>query len=76
MSKSDKVLQQQNKTNNKRPFSLPKMNKVFPGSILQNLNGRSVLDKFFFENDCLDELKKMLSRKKFYLFSIMVKIPK
>ena len=42
---------------------LPKINKVLLSSILQNLNERSVLDNSF-ENDCLDELKKMLSRKK------------
>ena len=44
------------------------------GLILQNLNGRSViLDKFFFENDPLDDQpKKMLSSKKFYFFRKMV----
>ena len=41
---SDKVLQQKNKQTNKRPFFLPKIIKVFPGPILQNLKGRSVLD--------------------------------
>ena len=44
-----------NNNNNKRPFFLPKINKVFLRPILQNLKGRSVLDKFFFENDPLDE---------------------
>ena len=44
--KSDKVLQQTT-NNNKRPFFLPKINKVFLRPILQNLKGRSVLDKFF-----------------------------
>ena len=44
-----------NKTNNKRPFFLPKINKVFLSLILQNLKGRSVLDNIFFENDPLDE---------------------
>ena len=33
--------------------------QVFPSPILQNLNGKSVLDKSFFENDPLDEPKKM-----------------
>ena len=33
--------------NNKRPFFLPKINKVFLRPILQNLKGRSVLDNFF-----------------------------
>ena len=61
--KSDKVAtnhnnnnkQQQTTTNNnnKRPFFLPKINKVFLRPILQNLKGRSVLDNFFFENDPL-----------------------
>ena len=43
----------------KRPFFLPKINKVFLRPILQNLKGRSVFDKFFFENDPLDELNQM-----------------
>ena len=37
----------QQTTNNKRPFFLPKINKVFLRPILQNLKGRSVLDSFF-----------------------------
>ena len=37
----------QTKQNNKRPFFLPKINKVFLSPILQNLKGRSFLDKFF-----------------------------
>ena len=48
--KSDKVAtnnKQQQTTNNKRPFFLPKINKVFLRPILQNLKGRSVLDNFF-----------------------------
>ena len=61
--KSDKVATNNNKqqqtTNNKRPFFLPKINKVFLRPILQNLKGRSVLDKFFFENDPLDEPNQM-----------------
>ena len=60
-------------TNNKRPFFLPKINKVFLRPILQNLKGRSVLDKFFFENDPLDELNQMPLSKKFYLFRKLVK---
>ena len=36
-----------NNNNNKRPFFLPKINKVFLRPILQNLKGRSVLDNFF-----------------------------
>ena len=55
--KSDKVATNNNKqTNNKRPFFLPEINKVFLRPISQNLKGRSVLDKHFFENDPLDEL--------------------
>ena len=60
-------------TNNKRPFFLPKMNKVFLRPILQNLKGRSVLDKFFFENDPFDEANQMPLSKKFYLFRKLVK---
>ena len=62
-----KVQQTTNKqqTNNKRPFFLPKINKVFLRPILQNLKGRSVLDKFFFENDPLDELNQIPLSKKF-----------
>ena len=59
--------------NNKRPFFLPKINKVFLRPILQNLKGRSVLDNFFFENDPLDELNQMPLSKKFYLFRKLVK---
>ena len=59
--------------NNKRPFFLPKINKVFLRPILQNLKGRSVLDKFFFENDPLDELNQMPLSKKFYLLRKLVK---
>ena len=65
-----------NNNNNKRPFFLPKINKVFLRPILQNLKGRSVLDKFFFENDPLDELNQMPLSKKFYLFRKLVKIAK
>ena len=75
--KSDKVATNNNKqqqtTNNKRPFFLPKINKVFLRPILQNLKGRSVLDKFFFENDPLGELNQMPPSKKFYLLSKLVK---
>ena len=59
--------------NNKRPFFLPKINKVFLRPILQNLKGRSVLDKFFFENDPLDEPNQMPLSKKVYLLSKLVK---
>ena len=59
--------------NNKRPFFLPKINKVFLRPILQNLKGRSVLDNFFFENDPLDELNQMPLSKKVYLFRKLVK---
>ena len=69
--KSDKVAT--NNNNNKRPFFLPKINKVFLRPILQNLKGRSVLDKFFFENDPLDEPNQMPPSKKFYLLSKLVK---
>ena len=72
--KSDKVAtNKQTTNNNKRPFFLPKINKVFLRPILQNLKGRSVLDKFFFENDPLDELNQMPLSKKFYLFRKLVK---
>ena len=77
--KSDKVAtnnnnnKQQTTNNNKRPFFLPKINKVFLRPILQNLKGRSVLDNFFFENDPLDELNQMPLSKKFYLFKKLVK---
>ena len=74
--KSDKVATNNNKqqtTNNKRPFFLPKINKVFFRPILQNLKGRSVLDKFFFENDPFDEPNQMPSSRKFYLLSKLVK---
>ena len=78
--KSDKKLQQQQttnkQTNNKRPFFLPKINKVFLRPILQNLKGRSVLDNFFFENDPLDELNQMPLSKKCYLFRKLVKTAK
>ena len=60
-------------TNNKRPFFLPKINKVFLRPILQNLKGRSILDKFFFENDPLDEPNQMPPSKKFYLSRKLVK---
>ena len=45
---------------------------VFLGSILQNLKGRSGLDNFF-ENDPLDQPKKMPPSRKFYLFRKSVK---
>ena len=54
-------------------FFLPKKNTVFWSPILQNLNRKSVLDNFFLENNPLEEPKKMLSSKKFYLFRKMVK---
>ena len=64
-------------TNNKQQqqttIFLPKINKVFLRPILQNLKGRSVLDKFFFENDPLDEPNHMPPSKKFYLLSKLVK---
>ena len=46
---------------------LPKINRVFLSSILQNLNGMSVQLHVgqFFGNDCPDEWKRMLSRKTF-----------
>ena len=75
VSQNRTKLQQTTTTNNnnKRPFFLPKINKVFLRPILQNLKGRSVLDKFFFENDPLDEPNQMPSSKKFYLLSKLVK---
>ena len=77
--KSDKVAtnkttkQQNNKTKQQTTIFLPEINKVFLRPILQNLKGRSVLDKFFFENDPLDELNQMLLSKKFYIFRKLVK---
>ena len=70
--KSDKVATN-NKTKQQTTIFLPKINKVFLRPILQNLKGRSVLDKFFFENDPLDELNQMPLSKKFYLFRKLVK---
>ena len=64
---------QNNKTKQQTTIFLPKINKVFLRPILQNLKGRSVLDKFFFENDPLDELNQMPLSKKFYLFRKLVK---
>ena len=52
---------------------MPKINRVFLSLILQNLNGRSVLDNIFFENDPFDEPKKMPSSKKFHIFRKIVK---
>ena len=73
VSQNRTKLQQTTTTNNnKRPFFLPKINKVFLRPILQNLKGRSVLDKFFFENDLLDEPNQM-PPSKFYLVSKLVK---
>ena len=66
---SDKVATNNKTTkqqNNKRPFFLPKINKVFLRPILQNLKERSVLDTFFFENDPLDELNQMPLSKQEY----------
>ena len=59
--KSNKVATNNNnkQTNNKRPFFLPKINKVLLRPILHNLKVRSVLDNFFFENDPLDELNQI-----------------
>ena len=37
------------------------------------MKGRSVLDKFFFENDPLDEPNQMPLSKRFYLLSKLVK---
>ena len=68
---SDKVAtnKQTNKQTNKTTT------KVFLSPILQNLRGRSVLDNFF-ENDPLDEPKRMPLSKKFCLFKrkIVIKI--
>ena len=50
-------------TNNKRPFCLPKINKVFLGPILQNLKGRSVLDKFFLKMVLLTTEKDATKQK-------------
>ena len=68
-----KLQQTTTNNNNKRPFFLPKINKVFLRPILQNLKGRSVLDNFFFENDPFDELNQMPLSKKFFLFRKLIK---
>ena len=72
--KSDKVATNKTtKQQNKTTIFLPEINKVFLRPILQNLKGRSVLDKFFFENDPLDELNQMPLSKKCYIFRKLVK---
>ena len=67
--KSDKVATNKQQTT----VFLPKINKVFLSPILQNLKEKSVLDKFLFENDSLDEPKNMSPSKKFYLLRKMIK---
>ena len=57
----------------KTTIFLPKMNKVFLSPILQNLKERSVLDNTHFENDPLDEPKKIQPSKQFYIFRKSVK---
>ena len=60
---SDKVATKQaNKTNKQTAIFPPKINKVFPSPILQNLKGRFWTS--FFHNYTLDEPKKMLPNKK------------
>ena len=49
---------QTNKTNNKRPYFLPIINKVLLSPILQNLKGRSVLDNFFLKMIILTSWKR------------------
>ena len=73
--KSDKVFRitTNKQTKQQTTFFSAKINKVFLSPILQNLKGRSVLDKFFFENDPLDKPKKMPLSEKFYLFRKVVK---
>ena len=62
-----------NKTNNnKRPFFLRKINKVFLRPILQNLKEKVRFGQIF-ENDPLDEPNQMPPSKKFFLFRKMVK---
>ena len=74
-TKLQQTTKQQNKTTKQQTtIFLPEINKVFLRPILQNLKGRSVLNKFFFENDPLDELNQMpLLSKKFYIFRKLVK---
>ena len=75
VSQNRKKLQQtkqQNKTTNDH-FSAKNKFKSILRPILQNLKGRSVLDKFFFENDPLDKPNQMTPSKKFYLFRKLVK---
>ena len=58
-------------TNNKDNFLLPKINKVFlrpePNFTKSELKVR--FGQLVFENDCLDELKKMPCTKKFDIFA-------
>ena len=63
-----------NKQNKLTTIFLPKnkINKVFFSPILQNLRGSSVLDNFF-ENNPLDEPKRMPLSKKFCIFRKLVK---
>ena len=68
VSQNRTKLQQTKQNKQQTTIFLPEINKVFLRPILQNLKGRSVLDKFFFENDPLDELNQMPLSKKFYIF--------
>ena len=49
----------QNETTKQTTIFLPKVNKVFLSPILQTVNGRSILDNYFLENDYLNELKRL-----------------
>ena len=65
---------QQNKTNNKRPFILPKINKVYiSGPNFTKSEGKVRFGHIFFENGPLDEAKKMPLSKMFCLFRKLVK---
>ena len=52
------IVEQTNNKQTNKQTTIFKKRKDFDPKI-QNLNGRSVLDKFFFENDPLDELNMM-----------------
>ena len=56
------IVEQQQQTN--KQTTILKKRKDFDPKI-QNLNGRSVLDNFFFENDPLDELN-MIGRVRIF----------
>ena len=59
------VIVENKQTNKTKQTTIFKKRKDFDPKI-QNLNGRSVLDKFFFENDPLDELNMIGRVRNFF----------